>query len=378
MRILVLAPFGRNADVLCRVVGDGGMACTVCRDVDELIGEMKLGAGVIVLTTEALQPTTVERFGAVLDDQPGWSDLPLIVFADDRELLQSEANQLAMFRRSGSVMLLGRPARAFTLLTVLQSALRARSRQYEIRDLLERELNARRDAEQLNQIKDEFLATVSHELGTPLSAILLWTRLAMSGRVPAAELPAAIEHIHRSACAQSKLIDDLLDLARITAGKLVIVPTQTELAPAVEGAIDVVRPSAGAKRVRLELAIDPAAGTVSADLNRMQQVVWNVLSNAVKFTAAGGSIRVSLQREDDHVRLQVSDTGRGISPDFIAHVFEPFRQENASSTRPHAGLGLGLSIAKQLVELHGGTISAESAGAMKGTTFLIRLPLVRP
>lgn len=377
MRVLILAPLGRNAEVLRGVLLEAGMECAVCEGVGELIAQAKLNLGVVLVTTEALIPRALLPLTELIAAQPSWSDPPLVVLADSGDLDASEANQLSAFRRKANVTLLERPARGFTLVTVLQAALRARSRQYETRDLLLRERAARAEAVRANQIKDDFLATVSHELGTPLSAILLWSRLAMSGQVPAEELPKTMELIHRSADAQAALIEDLLDASRMMSGQLLIVPQDVQLGPAAEAAVEVVRPSAEAKGVHFETSIDLAAGLVRADLSRMRQVIWNILANAVKFTPQSGTVRIVLQRQAAHVRLQISDTGCGITPEFMPHVFERFRQADGRSTRLQGGLGLGLAITKQLVELHGGTISAESAGDQAGATFTVRLPIIR-
>lgn len=376
-RVLVFAPLGRDAEVLRRVLFDGGIACTICSDPEALAKQVNLGVGAILLTMEALAETAIAPIAAIVEAQPAWSDLPLVVLADSDQLVSRGGSRFAALRGAANVTLLERPARGFTLVTVLQSALRARFRQYQTRDLLEGERGARDEAERANRIKDEFLATVSHELRTPLSAILLWSRLAASGRVPSEELPKTLELIRQSAAAQSALVEDLLDAARIMSGKLLVVPREVQLAPAVSSALDVVRPSAEAKAVRLEAVIDPEAGLVRADLGRMQQVVWNLLTNAVKFTPPEGAVRITLRRHAGQVQLQVADTGRGIGSDFIPHIFEPFRQAEAGSTRPYGGLGLGLAIAKQLVELHGGTITAESAGPMRGAIFTVQLPLAR-
>jgi signal transduction histidine kinase len=376
LRVLVLAPLGRNADVLRRVVVESGLSCTVCADAEEVCREVQSGAGALLLTSEALNVATVEPLIKMLARQPTWSDLPLVIVGGNDEIDSTRPSAVALFRRLANVTLLERPTRGFTLATVLHSAVRARQRQFETRDLLRRESDARAEAERANRTKDEFLATVSHELGTPLSAILLWSKLALTGTLPPEEFPRTFELIYRSALAQNVLIDDLLDAARMVTGKLLIIPSATQLAPAVNSALEIVRPTAKEGGVQIMACIDESAGVVQADLGRMRQVAWNLLNNAVKFTPAGGTITVTLRKEAPHVRLQVTDNGRGITAEFLPHVFERFWQADGGTTRQSGGVGLGLAISKKIVELHGGTITAESAGLDQGATFTVALPLV--
>ena len=240
--------------------------------------------------------------------------------------------------------------------------------------LLERESAARAQAEEASRLKDEFLATVSHELRTPLTAMLGWVQMLRAGSLPQDKRERALETVERNARAQAQLIGDLLDVSRILSGKLRMEVEPVEVGPVVEEALESVRPAADAKGVRLQAAID-SVSTVMGDSQRLQQVVWNLLSNAVKFTPRGGRVQVFVERRDSSVELTVADTGQGISRDFLPHVFERFRQADASTTRTHGGLGLGLSIVKHLVEAHGGSLSAASEGLSRGSTFVVRLPL---
>ena len=234
----------------------------------------------------------------------------------------------------------------------------------------------RTEAENASRAKDAFLATISHELRTPLSPILAWSRMLALGALDAAKTARAIETIERCARTQAQLIEDLLDTSRIAAGKLRLDVRPLELEPVLQAAIDVVRPAAEAKGIALHAVLDPHAGQVSGDADRLQQVVWNLLSNAVKFTPRGGQIHVTLQRVDSHVEIAVRDTGQGFASDFSPHLFERFQQADGSSTRLHTGLGLGLAIVRHLVELHGGTVRAESPGPDQGASFTVTLPLV--
>ena len=231
-------------------------------------------------------------------------------------------------------------------------------------------LTRERDA---NRLKDEFLATLSHELRTPLNAVLGWTRVLRATAVSAETQARALESIERNARAQARLIEDLLEVSRIVTGKLRLQVRAVDLATVVDAAVEVVQPAAAAKRIRLasDVAVRPAM--TSGDADRLQQVVWNLLSNAVKFTPPGGAIDVTLRREQGFV-LTVRDTGIGIDPSFVPHMFEPFRQADGSASREHGGLGLGLAIVRQIAELHGGTVTAHSEGLGHGATFEVRLP----
>ncbi len=240
--------------------------------------------------------------------------------------------------------------------------------------LLERETTARAMAEESNRLKDEFLAMLSHELRTPLSAIIGWTNMLRSGRLDAATAARALESVARNAKAQAQLVSDILDVSRIITGKLQLDTEPIEIREVVEAAVEVVRPTALAKGVTLRLVIESPGGTVSGDPHRLQQVLWNVLSNAVKFTPPDGRVELVLGGGDDEVEISVTDTGCGIGPEFLPHVFDRFRQADSSSTRAHSGLGLGLSIARHVMELHGGSIEARSDGVGCGATFVLRLP----
>lgn len=275
--------------------------------------------------------------------------------------------------------------------------------------LLKREQAARAEAESANRVKDEFLAVLSHELRSPLNPILGWTKLLQSGRLDAAKSVEALAAIERNAKLQTRLIEDLLDISRVMRGKLTLIQQPTNLISVISAVANSVRLATEAKRIQLELNLDSDVGLVSGDAERLQQVVWNLLSNAVKFTPNGGRVEVKLERVGSgewavgngepetgdretpidplpsssphplpsQVQLTITDTGKGIHPGFLPHVFEYFRQEDGSTTRTFGGLGLGLAIARQIVELHGGTISAHSSGEGKGATFTVRLPLLK-
>ena len=251
-----------------------------------------------------------------------------------------------------------------------------RQLQERLARLLESERAARAAAEHVGRVKDEFLATLGHELRTPLNAILGWATIIRTGGHDAGDVAEGIEVIERNARAQGQIIEDLLDMSRIISGKVRLDVRRVDLAAVVAAAADTARPAAAGKNVRLQVVADPAQGfDLTGDAGRLQQVMWNLLSNAVKFTPKGGHVRVTLGRIDSHVEVAVTDTGEGIDAAFLPHVFDRFRQADATTTRRHGGLGLGLSIVKQLVELHGGSVTVASPGPGRGTTFVVALPV---
>jgi signal transduction histidine kinase len=232
---------------------------------------------------------------------------------------------------------------------------------------------ARQDAEINSRLKDQFLATLSHELRTPLNAVLGWTRMLAQGQVEAQKIPNALASIERNANAQKQLVDDLLDVSAIVSGRLRLQPREIDLADVVQGAVDSVRLSLDARHHRLSLQIEPVR--IIGDADRLRQVMWNLLSNAVKFTPDGGDIVVHVEQSGQNARVTVRDNGRGIAPEFLPHVFEPFRQADASITRTSGGIGIGLALVRHLVEAHGGSVSVWSAGSRQGTTFEVVLPM---
>ena len=239
---------------------------------------------------------------------------------------------------------------------------------------LSREQAARAAAETANRAKDEFLATASHELRTPLNAILGWARILRFSKLDQDTFLKAAETIERNAKAQARLVEDLLDVSRIITGKLRLDVRPVDLAQLIAAALDSVRPAADAKGIRLEAEFEPQAVPMSGDRHRLQQIVWNLLSNAVKFTQQGGSVVISLHQNDSQIVITVTDTGTGINPDFLPHVFDRFRQADGTPTRPHGGLGLGLAIVRHLTELHGGTVQAFSSGEGQGAKFTVCFP----
>ncbi|MBN8548314.1 MAG: PAS domain S-box protein [Deltaproteobacteria bacterium] len=257
---------------------------------------------------------------------------------------------------------------------ILESEIRYKKLAEEISVLLGREQIARRQVEQANRMKDQFLATLSHELRTPLNAILGWAFLARRQSDPE-KLKEGLTIVERNARSQARIIEDLLDMNRIMSGMLRLDIKDVSVPTVIQEAVESVAPAAQAKEIHLESTVESRAEEVRADANRLKQMIWNLLVNAVKFTPAGGTVRIHAHRTQTHIEIMVSDTGKGISPDFIPHIFDRFSQADSSSTRQHGGLGLGLSIVKQLVELHGGRVEVRSEGEGKGATFTLSLPI---
>jgi PAS domain S-box-containing protein len=287
----------------------------------------------------------------------------------DKDLLRPDGRRVSVLQGAAMVDRDRRRAVAFFLDVSEQRSLEAdRQRLYEA------ERRARTSAESASNMKDEFLATVSHELRTPLNAVLGWSQLALSADMPPAQLAKALETIARNARAQGKLIDDILDISRIVSGKVRLEVTTCDLARVAEQALEMVKPAADAKGVRLVSQGLDRPAMLRADPDRLQQIAMNLLTNAVKFTPGGGSVAIELEQRDGYYRLSVSDSGVGIDPSFLPHVFDRFRQADATTTRSQGGLGLGLAIVRQLAELHGGRVFARSKGVGFGATFSAELP----
>ena len=487
----------------------------MCENLNHLVKELHVGAGAILLTEEALTGEGINELLTMLDKQPSWSDLPVVMMMRQGDQSPVATGVLRLLR---NVTLLERPAPTLSVVSAVQAAVRGRERQYQMRDQFEsirkaemrsRELQeqleiaidaselgtfhcdmpldkivwnarckahfwlpqdaeidfdlfysilhpddrertreaiaacvyggkvydieyrtvspqgelrwiratgrtyykeekpvrfdgttqditdrkrvdeerkqlfdiecaARVEAERTGRMKDEFLATLSHELRTPLNAILGWTHLLKRDQQNPEMLSEAISVIERNARAQTQLIEDLLDMSRIISGNVRLDVQRVELSEIINAAMESVKPTAETKGVRLEKVIDRLVGSISGDQARLQQVLWNLLTNAIKFTPKGGKVRVFAEGMQSHVEISVADTGEGISPDFLPHLFERFSQADGSAKRKHRGLGLGLSIVKNLVEMHGGAVRANSRGQGQGATFIVRLPRQAP
>jgi len=318
------------------------------------------------------------------------------VFADDVEAVkkirmrQSKGEQHGVsknrnYTKSGAVLhcewynsvLYNDSGRVDSILSLVLDVTARKLAEEENARLLLREQEARKEAEEASRSKDMFLATLSHELRTPLASILGWARLLGGDMVDQKKYPEVFETIARNAKVQAQLIDDLLDVSRIITGKLHLDVRPIELAPIIEATIETVRPAAVAKEIEFKLNLDRRTGEILGDPDRLQQLVWNLLSNAIKFTSNGGGVEVQLRPNGTQAEITIRDTGVGIDPEFLPHVFERFRQADGSSARKYGGLGLGLAIVRHLTELHGGTVHAESSGIGHGSIFRVLLPAVR-
>jgi signal transduction histidine kinase len=389
-RILILAPTGRDAGMTARFLGEAGLSPKVCGTIEEMCREMLAGSGLAFLTGEALTTEALWCLTEALRQQPTWSDIPLIVLTSGGAETPANADALNTLGGVGNVTLIERPVRVTTLLSAIQSALRARRHQYDVRNhlkgearaaeererLLLSEQAARSEAETASRLKDEFLATVSHELRTPLTAVLGWIHILRAGKLDDESATHALEIIERNARSQNQLIEDLLDVSRIITGKLRLDVRPVDPGAIIEAAIEAVLPAAEAKEIRLQKVLDTRVSSISGDSARLQQVIWNLLSNAIKFTPRGGNVQVRLERVNSHIEISVSDSGEGIKKEFLPFVFDRFRQADGTSARRFGGLGLGLSIVRHLVELHGGTVQATSSGDGAGAMFTVRLPLL--
>ncbi len=386
--VLILAPLGRDAIVIEQVLAPLPLRAVICADLDDVVDRMDENATVAVLTEESLRHGGAARLQRWIEEQPAWSDFPFVVLANRQGGRRTRQARDAL-ASLGNEVLLERPLNADTLISAVNSARRSRGRQHEARRhlrqqetvgaenrrLYESERAARSDADDANRAKDEFLATLSHELRTPLSAILGWVNILKRRKSELGDLARGVETIERNALAQARLIDDLLDMSRIVAGKISLECQVVNPAGLVQQVVASALPGSDAKHIRIEQQVDAALPCIEGDPQRLQQVLWNLLTNAIKFTPDGGTIRMGACVAGDQLALSVTDSGAGIAADFLPHVFDRFRQADGSTTRAHGGLGLGLAIVRKLVEMHGGTVEASSAGLGAGATFTVRLPL---
>ena len=394
-RVMVIAPLGRDATSIADLLNANGFEASICADpsieTDELVS-----AGALIMTEEALEFAQIGYLLAALQNQPPWSELPVII------LTSGPKSRLALLldkaaRAARSATLLERPITTDTLLRAINVALRSRRRQYQVRDLifeqqriqqklekneeqlrmlLTRERALRQAADEANHLKDEFLATISHELRNPLNVMLGYSELLlrMDEIKQSPQLSQMSEALRRNALAQSYLIRDLLELSRLRSGKLTLNLETVSLATTINNAIETVRADVDTKNISIDLALPISPIFLEGDPLRLEQIIWNLLSNSVKFTDAGGKIRVALDRQDGDAVLTVEDTGQGIHPSFLPRVFDMFRQGDTRASRQHSGLGIGLALVQQLVRLHNGAVEAFSEGPGKGSTFTIRLP----
>jgi signal transduction histidine kinase/CheY-like chemotaxis protein len=364
-RVLVFMPTGRDAALVCATLENADVSAQPCPDAKTLEKEIARGAGAILLAEEGLQNGTLEHLIETFNQQPVWSDLPVVLFAgstnNSEKLLTTIGTRL-------NATIVERPIRVAMLISAVRGALRARQKQYQTRDLLNQ-------LEDSDRQKDLFLATLSHELRTPLNSILGWIQLLRNGNGRGIDEKHGLDVIERNARVQSEIVSDILFVSRIITGKLTLDLQPIDLIPVVEEAVEVVLPSVEAKNIRLNVFFDPKIKQIKGDHDRLKQVFWNILSNAVKFTPPDGKIEVHGFINDSQVEIEICDSGIGIEPEFLPHIFERFSQADSTYTRKVGGLGLGLAIVRHLVELHGGNVGVKSDGANCGAAFTIKLPI---
>jgi PAS domain S-box-containing protein len=349
----------------------------------------RIADGVILEVNDSF----VSLFGFDRDELIGKSTLELDIYVDAAarghalEILEKNGRirdfEFEMKRKSGELLLIQFSAERLDLygercwLAIGRDIAERRRAEKEREELLFKEEMARKEAEAANRLKDEFLATISHELRTPLTSILGWAHMLTGGALQESQVRHAFEVIERSAELQSRLVDDMLDTARIITGRFNLEVGPIEVDPILQAAVDAIRPSAEAKRISLQVVSDNQSSTILGDASRLQQIFWNLLSNAVKFTEEGGHVEATVTHSGDSVEVAISDTGLGIEPQFLRYVFDRFRQADSTSTRKYGGLGLGLAIVRHLAEVHGGSVSASSPGIGMGSTFKVHFPVTR-
>jgi signal transduction histidine kinase/ActR/RegA family two-component response regulator len=362
--VLILAPAGRDGTLAGRVLAESGVRSKVMSSLDELCVGIREGPGAVLLTEEVLRPESIEKLAAVLASQPPWSDLAVLVFSSLGNVPETEAIWRRQLRTLANVIFLDRPTRRVALVSAVLAALGARRRQYEVRDLLS-------ELERAVRGRDQFLAMLGHELRNPLGAIVASVQL-MERKHPGVAV-AERRVIHRQADLLSRLVDDLLDVSRVTSGKIALERRTVDLGDLLARCVS--SHAAAAKEVNVALALSAeAAVCVKGDPVRLEQVVHNLLTNAVKYTPSGGRVDVGLARRGDEAELSVADTGVGMGAEILPRVFDLFTQADETLDRAHGGLGIGLTLVRSLVDLHGGSVRAESAGRGRGSTFVVRLP----
>ena len=364
-RLLVLAPVGKDATLVESMLRKEAVACIACPNIECLASELERGAAAVLVAEEALPRDA--RLAELIRQQPPWSDLPVLVLT--RPGADSPVVARAL-RTLGNVTLLERPVRVTALASAVHSALRARERQYQTRAHLQ-------EREEADRRKDEFLATLAHELRNPLAPIRNSVSLL---RLSGATEPArqVWEMMDRQVDHMVRLVDDLMEVSRITRGKIELRRSVLDVADVIAAAVETSRPLIEAAHHQLNIALPPERLYVEADSVRLAQVFSNLLNNAVRYTDPGGRIGIAAQRDDGNAVVTVSDTGIGIAPEALPQVFDMFVQGHARHSRAQSGLGIGLTLVRSLVEMHGGSVRARSAGPGRGSEFVVRLPLARP
>jgi signal transduction histidine kinase len=373
LRVLIVPPTRRDGEVTCELLAMADVHCLPCQDLRALAVCVDEGVGAVMLTDTALVDLDMGVLHEALGRQAGWSDVPVLLLTHGRELPPPAAGALA---RLTNVTLLDRPVSTRSMVSAVLAALRARQRQYQIRDQLDRQRAAEQALVDADRRKDEFLATLAHELRNPLAPIRTATHVL--ARLPADAPQAARlrEMMERQLEQLVKLIDELLDVSRIATGKVLLQRERVDLRAVLDAALEASRPPVDASGHELHVQCPPGPAWVVGDPSRLAQVISNLINNAAKYTPQRGRIDVTLEESDRHAVVRVKDNGAGIPHDMLDRVFDMFTQVNRTLDRAQGGLGIGLSLVRRLVDLHGGSVSAESGGLEKGSTFTIRLPTV--
>ena len=367
-RVLVLAPTQMDGDETLRVLAEAGIEGEVCDSPDAACREITRGAGALIVTDDNSGRDPVSELRFLLDRQPSWSELPILVLA------RAESPRLDELRSVPGVVLLERPVHIRSMVSAVQAALRARRRQYELRYQLEHTNAINLELQQQSRAKDEFLATLSHELRNPLSALSSAVSLLDHRQITANVEHTARQVVKRQTALMGRLLDDLLDVSRITRGRLEIRKVRTELSAIVKAAVETVQPLFTRKGHTFSVTLPERDLPIEVDPVRMSQVLANLLTNAAKYTEPKGKVELEVQRDAEAVQFRVRDNGIGIAEEARADIFKMFSQLSPAIERSEGGLGIGLALAKGLVELHGGSISVASGGLGRGSEFTVRIP----
>ncbi|MEO6361669.1 MAG: ATP-binding protein [Caldimonas sp.] len=371
MRVIVAAPTRRDGEVTCELLGKEGVECSVCHRLEDLADELKARVGAVVLTDRALRDPAMQSVVASLQEQPAWSDVPILLLTSDRV---RSPTAVLWLRTLSNVTLLDLPSSTPSLVSAVKSALRARQRQYQIRDQMLTQQIAEQALRRADRRKDEFLATLAHELRNPLAAIRNGLDVVIRSPEEVQRTARMVGMIDRQSRMLVKLIDDLMDVSRISTGKVVLQKQRMDLRSVLESGLEAGQTVFDASRhdIRLDLPSHPV--WIDGDASRLAQVLGNLINNAGKYTPDGGRITIELREEAGDAVVRVTDTGVGIPAEHLEQVFEMFTQVDRTMNRARGGLGIGLSLVRELVQLHGGTVSARSDGVDRGSTFTITLP----
>jgi signal transduction histidine kinase/CheY-like chemotaxis protein len=368
-RVLVLPPTRADGEVTLRLLRDAGITAVVCDTATEMAREMCVGAGALIITDDASRYDPLAELRLLLESQPSWSELPILVLA------RPDSPRLDELRSVPGVVLLERPVHIRSMVSAVQAALRARLRQYELRNQLDQTHAANQELQQQARAKDDFLATLSHELRNPLSALTTAAHLLDRGSLDAKADVMAKQIVKRQTGLMSRLLDDLLDVSRITRGKLEIRTSPIEVSSIIESAIETVQPLLNRKGHAFSVSLPDRDVIIEADAVRLAQVLANLLTNAAKYTEPQGRVELAVERQADAVEFRVRDNGIGIPPESRGEIFKMFAQLSPAIDRSEGGLGIGLALAKGLVDLHGGTIDVRSDGYGHGSEFIVRIPI---